>query len=102
LLLLSPICPFISEKLWTTLYSSNSIHTQPLPVVENTFEDMCQYSYLITEFNSMVWNKKKETISKNTGRSLSLRDPIRINVPDELRQFKSDLIEMHNLQTSSS
>jgi valyl-tRNA synthetase len=102
LLLLSPICPFITEKLWTTLYSSNSIHTQPLPVVENTFEDMCQYSYLITEFNSMVWNKKKETISKNTGRSLSLRDPIRINVPDELRQFKSDLIEMHNLQISSS
>jgi hypothetical protein len=50
----------------------------------------------------MVWNKKKETISKNTGRSLSLRDPIRINVPDELRQFKSDLIDMHNLQTSSS
>ena len=102
LLLLSPICPFITEKLWMTLYSSNSIHTQPLPVVENTFEDMCQYSYLITEFNSMVWNKKKETISKNTGRSLSLRDPIRINVPDELSQFKSDLIDMHNLQTSSS
>ena len=102
LLLLSPICPFITEKLWMTLYSSNSIHTQPLPVVENIFEDMCQYSYLITEFNSKVWNKKKETISKNTGRSLSLRDPIRINVPDELRQFKSDLIDMHNLQTSSS
>ena len=102
LLLLSPICPFITEKLWMTLYSSNSIHTQPLPVVENIFEDMCQYSYLITEFNSMVWNKKKETISKNTGRSLSLRDPIRINVPDELSQFKSDLIDMHNLQTSSS
>ena len=102
LLLLSPICPFITEKLWTTLYSSNSIHTQPLPVVENSFGDMCQYSYLITEFNSMVWNKKKGTISKNTGRSLSLRDPIRINVPDELRQFKCDLIEMHNLQISSS
>ncbi len=102
LLLLSPICPFITEKLWMTLYSSNSVHTQPLPIVENTFQDMCQYSSLVTEFNSMVWNKKKATISKETGRSLSLRDPIRINVPADLRLFQSDLKDMHNLQVSPS
>ncbi len=102
LLLLSPICPFITEKLWMTLYSSNSVHTQPLPIVENIFQDMCQYSSLVTEFNSMVWNKKKATISKETGRSLSLRDPIRINVPADLRLFQSDLKDMHNLQVSPS
>jgi hypothetical protein len=42
-------------------------------------------------------NKKKETISKETGKSLSLKDPIDIQVPAELAQFGQDLKEMHNL-----
>ena len=45
----------------------------------------------------MVWNKKKETLSKETGKPLSLKDPIYILVPQELKQFGQDLKAMHNL-----
>ncbi|MDW0314906.1 MAG: valine--tRNA ligase, partial [Nitrososphaeraceae archaeon] len=31
LLLLAPICPFITEELWTKIYSAKSIHVQHLP-----------------------------------------------------------------------
>jgi valyl-tRNA synthetase len=66
---------------------------------DNEKEDaeMTKYTKQITDFNSMVWNKKKETISKETGKPLSLKDPIDIPVPDELAQFGRDLKEMHKL-----
>jgi valyl-tRNA synthetase len=98
LLLLSPICPFITEKLWKELYSSNSIHLQPLPTDDNSYQEMCRYSNPIVEFNSMVWNKKKETISNETGRPLSLRDSIMVEIPADLQIFKRDLVDMHNLK----
>jgi valyl-tRNA synthetase len=98
LLLLSPICPFITEKLWKELYSSNSIHLQRLPSDDNSYQEMCRYSNPIVEFNSMVWNKKKETISNETGRPLSLRDSIMVEIPPDLQIFKRDLIDMHNLK----
>jgi valyl-tRNA synthetase len=56
---------------------------------------MVKYTRQITEFNSMVWNKKKETIKD--GKPLSLKDPISVPVPLELAQFGKDLKEMHNL-----
>jgi valyl-tRNA synthetase len=59
---------------------------------------MAKYTKQITDFNSMVWNKKKETISKETGKPLSLKDPIDISLPSELAQFEQDLKEMHNLK----
>src|ERR671915_379575 len=31
LLLLAPICPYITEELWTKIYSTTSIHTEHLP-----------------------------------------------------------------------
>jgi valyl-tRNA synthetase len=52
---------------------------------------------LITDFNSMVWNKKKDTILEETGKPLSLKDPIRMSVPAGLGLFKNDLQMMHNL-----
>ena len=58
---------------------------------------MLKYTNQITAFNSLVWNKKKETISNQTGKPLSLKDPIEIEVPKELEIFKRDLIAMHNL-----
>jgi valyl-tRNA synthetase len=60
---------------------------------------MTKYTKAIIEFNSMIWNKKKETISKETGKPLSLKDPIDIPVPSELEQFGQDLRSMHNLIT---
>jgi valyl-tRNA synthetase len=99
LILLSPICPFITEKLWQELYSTKSIHLQSLPSDDNPYQEMCRYSNQIVEFNSMVWNKKKQTISTETGKLLSLRDSIYIEIPPELQIFKGDLINMHNLKS---
>ncbi len=105
LLLLAPMTPFISEELWSKMYSeknnSSSIHHHQLPSMVEKGEDFdelfAKYTKAITDFNSQVWNKKKETISKETGKPMSLKDPIEIAVPDELEPFAADLISMHNL-----
>ena len=99
LLLLAPICPFITEELWTKIYSTKSIHTKHLPELMpgEDYRELCKYTGPITEFNSEVWNKKKETTLEKTGKPLSLKDPIRISVPKELEPFKTDLQLMHNL-----
>jgi len=95
LLLIAPITPFIAEELWTKIYSSNSIHLQPMFREEKVDPEMVKYTKQIIDFNSMVWNKKKETIKD--GKPLSLKDPISVTVPSELAQFGRDLKEMHNL-----
>jgi valyl-tRNA synthetase len=78
------------------MYSEKSVHHQQLPEIKEDPE-LAKYTKAITDFNSLVWNKKKETISKETGKPLSLKDPIEMAVPDELLQFASDLATMHNL-----
>jgi valyl-tRNA synthetase len=99
LLLIAPLIPFITEELWTKMYSSETtIHQQAMFRKEKEEDaEMAKYTKQITDFNSMVWNKKKETILKETGKPLSLKDPIHIPVPAELAQFEQDLKEMHNL-----
>jgi hypothetical protein len=50
------------------------------------------------DFNSTVWNKKKNTISSQTGKPLSLKDSIAdVVVPSELDLFREDLTKMHNI-----
>ena len=90
--LLAPITPFITEHLWLTLYSEDSIHKEQLPEIENV-EDMTAMTQSIIEFNSRVWNEKKQN-------DLSLKDSIKIEIPEKLDQFKKDLIAMHNLETN--
>ena len=88
--LLAPITPLITEHLWLTLYSKNSIHKEQLPEIENV-EDMTAMTQPIIEFNSRVWNEKKQN-------NLSLKDSIKIEIPENLNQFKKDLVAMHNLE----
>ena len=88
--LLAPITPFITEHLWLTLYSEDSIHKEQLPEIENV-EDMTAMTQPIIEFNSRVWNEKKQN-------NLSLKDSIKIEIPENLNQFKKDLVAMHNLE----
>jgi valyl-tRNA synthetase len=95
--LLAPLCPFITEELWTKIYSTQSIHLQCLPHAQKYYLEMRKSTQYITEFNSRVWNKKKQTISRKTGKPLSLKDSIDITVPIELDAFKKDLCIMHNL-----
>jgi len=87
--LLAPITPFITEHLWNTLYSKESIHKQKQVESEN-LEIQSNITKEITEFNSKVWNDKK-------AQNLSLKDPIKIEIPTNLEQFKKDLKSMHNL-----
>jgi valyl-tRNA synthetase len=98
LVLLAPICPFITEELWTKIYSVESIHLQRLPQSLGYYE-LTKYTKSIMDFNSTVWNKKKETISEETGKPLSLKDSIvGVTIPHDLDVFKEDLKIMHNLK----
>lgn len=88
--LLAPITPFITEHLWKVLYSEDSIHKQKQVQAENIEEEQSDITKQITEFNSKVWNEKKE-------KNLSLKDSIDMPVPESLESFKKDLKSMHNL-----
>ena len=88
--LLAPITPFITEYLWQTLYSDESIHKQR-QAEAGSFEDLTDFTKEITEFNSKVWNEKKS-------KGLSLKDSIQIPIPDNLSAFAKDFASMHNLQ----
>ena len=90
LLLLAPITPFITDKIWRELYSQESIHKQIFPEVKDDYQLSAITSNII-EFNSLVWNKKKE-------QGLSLKNGISIEIPKNLELFESDLRAMHKLQ----
>ena len=98
LLLLAPICPFISEELWGKIYSNSSIHLEKFPEPDNIPDGFRKHTQDIVNFNSLVWNKKKETLNPTTGKPLSFKDPISLAIPKDLIPFKEDLKSMHNLQ----
>jgi valyl-tRNA synthetase len=87
--LLAPITPFITDFLWQTLYSKETIHKEKQVKQENP-EDMTNSTKEVIDFNSKVWNEKKS-------KGLSLKDSISISVPSNLKSFEKDLIAMHNL-----
>lgn len=103
LTLLAPICPYITEEIWTIMYDdvNDSIHFRKLPEVEEDYGDYSKYTQLIINFNSMVWNKKKSYISPETGKPLSLKDPIELAIPENLLLFEEDLMMMHNIRRSA-
>ncbi|TLX67366.1 MAG: valine--tRNA ligase, partial [Thaumarchaeota archaeon] len=88
--LLAPITPFITDYLWQNLYSDKTIHIERF-VKEEDYEDWTIFTQEILEFNSNVWNKKKEA-------GLSLKDSINIQIPPNLTSFAKDLQVMHNLK----
>ena len=97
-MLLEPICPFITYELWTKIYKNKKIISQKkFPEINNEFQDMELFTQKIIKFNSEIWNRKKETISNITNKPLSLKDSIKIRIPDELELFKYDLVAMHNI-----
>ena len=87
--LLAPITPLITEYLWQKLYSKESIHKEK-HLQKETYKDMRNFTKEIIEFNSKVWNEKKD-------KGLSLKDSIGFSIPTNLEIFKKDLIAMHNL-----
>jgi len=89
LLLLAPITPFITEIVWRQLYSKQSIHKKEFPEIEWR-TDLSKKTSELIEYNSTIWNTKKE-------KGLSLTEPIQIEIPQNLKSFEKDLINMHNI-----
>ena len=87
--LLAPITPFITDHLWRTLYSDKNIHIQKQAQPEFP-EDYTHLTKEISEFNSKVWNQKKE-------KGISLKESISMKIPDKLSSFAKDFSSMHNL-----
>jgi valyl-tRNA synthetase len=92
LTLLAPICPFITEALWLKVYSKNSIHSELFPNPSKWNQEFLKFEKQIIEFNSLIWNDKKS-------RGLSLKEPLKIEIPESLKDFSKDLRIMHNLVT---
>ncbi|MCX6820633.1 MAG: class I tRNA ligase family protein [Candidatus Aenigmarchaeota archaeon] len=93
LLLLAPPVPFVSESVWSQLYAkakSESVHGLAFPEADKPDKKMLEMTKTLKDFNSMIWNMKKEG-------GLSLRDPVNMEVPKELKAFEHDMKAMHNL-----
>ena len=88
--LLAPITPFITDHLWKTLYSTDSIHKERQVEPEGEYTEN-KLTDEISEFNSKVWNEKK-------AKGLSLKDSFSFPIPESLEPFKKDLQSMHNLE----
>ena len=58
--------------------------------MSENIEEQTEITKEISEFNSKVWNEKKS-------QNLSLKDAIKIEIPEILQPFKKDLKSMHNL-----
>jgi valyl-tRNA synthetase len=89
LLLLAPITPFITDRIWIDMYNGKSIHEEKFPDSLHDY-GLSSLTQKIVDFNSHVWNTKRE-------KGLSLRDKIAIEIPKELNVLEKDLKVMHNL-----
>ena len=91
--ILSPICPFFTHHLSTTLYGNSAVDvdTFPLAPISET-ESWTAMTEPLVNFNSLVWKAKKDA-------GTSLAEPISGHtVPDSLEQIKQALISMHKLE----
>ncbi|MEM3190743.1 MAG: valine--tRNA ligase [Candidatus Parvarchaeota archaeon] len=94
LVLLAPILPFITDYIWTKMYTKESIHKQKYPDPGNV-TDYLDRTDQILQFNSEIWNRKKAS-------GLSLKDPVQVEIPRSLQPFSKDLVLMHRIQKTQS
>jgi valyl-tRNA synthetase len=87
LLLLAPITPFITAKLYSSLHGK-SVHDESFPVPEKTKEPSFTTA-TVEELNGVVWKAKKDA-------GLSLRAPLEaLTIPKELEPIKKELAITH-------
>ncbi len=87
--LLAPITPFMSDKVYRSIYGGR-IHYEQFPEKPSKAEGDPDTEKLI-EFNSMIWKKKKQE-------GVSLKAEAKgITLPAELEKYKPDLVKMHNI-----
>ena len=98
--MLSPVCPFFTHHISTTLYNHSAVDWDEFPEINNSSshlqQDRMEYlrnlSTSLQDFNGMVWNTKKEN-------GTSLNQPIQgIEIPVDLVEFQATLTRMHHLE----
>ena len=89
----SPVCPFFSHHITSTLYESSAVDVRQFPETPIVCDsDLCALSNSIQEFNSATWKQKKDV-------GLSLNAPIEgISIPADLAAFSEVLTAMHKLE----
>jgi valyl-tRNA synthetase len=93
----SPICPFFTHYLSTTIYGNSAVDVKEFPELPQScnremFHDLRSLTEDLEKFNSIVWKAKKDS-------GVSLRSPISgIVVPEKLSIFSKTLEQMHNLE----
>ncbi len=88
---LSPICPFFTHYLSTTLYGNSSVDVREFPAIISSDKDLLKLTDSLIEFNSEVWKTKKDSgISLNT----EISDII---IPEELEVLTTSLNRMHRI-----
>ena len=89
----SPICPFFSHYLSSTLYARSAVIADSFPSIPLDFEttQWTEMTESVMDFNSEVWRAKKE-------RGLSLNSELSgIEIPDNLSELDVPLRRMHKL-----
>ena len=94
--LLSPISPFITEKIYREIFADklnmkDSIHLTIIPSKFNKIDEkLREIGKKLLNLNSLIWKFKKD-------RKISLNAPLKtIWAPIEVQPFKIDLESMHN------
>ncbi len=89
----SPICPFFTHYLSTTLYGESAVDACSFPKIIGIDDELISSTESIMNFNSKVWKTKKEM-------GISLNSEIQgIKIPVELEVFSVQLINMHKLSS---
>ena len=96
----SPICPFFTHHISTTLYGTSAVDVDSFPEIfvdelgtnSDEGEKLRNLSIELQAFNSEVWSTKKEN-------SISLNQPISgVSVPENLGLFAEVFARMHKLE----
>ena len=88
---LSPICPFFTHYLSTTLYDNSSVDVREFPDIVVSKSGFLNLTNHVIEFNSEVWKLKKDN-----GISLNTEIP-NVKIPKELEILSDSLIRMHRI-----
>ncbi len=92
----SPICPFFTHYLSSTLYGFSAVDIREFPRLPNgcgndEFDSMRSLTKALVKFNSDIWKAKKEGGD-------SLKSPIKgVEIPKEIGPFRDSLTQMHNI-----
>ena len=88
---LSPICPFFTHYLSTTLYANSSVDVREFPDIIASKSEFLNLTNHVIDFNSEVWKLKKDN-----GISLNTEIP-NVKIPKELEILSDSLIRMHRI-----